>query len=198
MMSKLKIQLYGDAVLRQPTTPVHKMSVKIQKTVQDMFDTLYAFQCCGLAAPQVGVSKQIFVLDCATPTQRYGQMVFINPKIVRKSGACLSQEGSPSFLGALLEVKRYHTITIRFQDLSGKQQELTVSADEHPLLCRAIQHEMDHLNGILICDRVADIEAANQALKEKNLPPIDTTKLVVDPVLDEAFSLLENPIALVE
>jgi peptide deformylase len=197
-MAKLKIQIYGDAVLRQPTTPVLKMSVKIQKTVQDMFDTLHAFHCCGLAAPQVGVSKQIFVLDCATDTQRYGQMVFINPKIVRKSGACLSQEGSPSFLGALLEVKRYNTITIRFQDMQARNQEMTVCADEHPLLCRAIQHEMDHLNGILICDRVVDVEATNALLKEKNLPLIDPNRLVVDAVLDEAFAQLEDPVALVE
>jgi peptide deformylase len=197
-MAKLKIQIYGDAVLRQPTTPVHKMSVKIQKTVQDMFDTLHAFHCCGLAAPQVGVDKQIFVLDCATDTQRYGQMVFINPKIVRKSGACLSQEGSPSFLGALLEVKRYNSITIRFQDMQARNQEMTVSADEHPLLCRAIQHEMDHLNGILICDRVVDVEATNAILKEKNLPLIDPNRLVVDAVLDEAFAQLETPVALVE
>ena len=198
MMSKLKIQIYGDAVLRQPTTPVHKMSLKIQKTVQDMFDTLYAFQCCGLAAPQVGVDKQIFVLDCSTVAQRYGQMVFINPKIVRKSGACLSQEGSPSFLGALLEVKRYHTITVRFQDLQGKSKELTVSVDEHPLLCRAIQHEIDHLNGILICDRVADVEASNAVLAEKKLPAIDVSRLVVDSALDEAFAQLEDPVAVVE
>ena len=197
-MAKLKIQIYSDAVLRQPTTPVHKMSVKIQKTVQDMFDTLHAFHCCGLAAPQVGVSKQIFVLDCATDTQRYGQMVFINPKIVRKKGACLSQEGSPSFMGALLAVKRYNEITIRFQDMQARHQEMTVSADEHPLLCRAIQHEMDHLNGILICDRVVDVEATNAILKEKNLPLIDPNRLVVDTVLDEAFAQLENPTALVE
>ena len=197
-MAKLKIQIYGDAVLRQPTTPVHKMSVKIQKTIQDMFDTLHAFHCCGLAAPQVGVSKQIFVLDCATDTQRYGQMVFINPKIVRKSGACLSQEGSPSFMGALLAVKRYNSITIRFQDMQARNQEMTVSADEHPPLCRAIQHEMDHLNGILICDRVVDVEATNAILKEKNLPLIDPSRLVVDAVLDEAFAQLENPTALVE
>ena len=197
-MAKLKIQIYGDAVLRQPTTPVHKMSVKIQKTIQDMFDTLHAFHCCGLAAPQVGVSKQIFVLDCATDTQRYGQMVFINPKIVRKSGACLSQEGSPSFMGALLAVKRYNSITIRFQDMQARNQEMTVSADAHPLLCRAIQHEMDHLNGILICDRVVDVEATNAILKEKNLPLIDPSRLVVDAVLDEAFAQLENPTALVE
>jgi peptide deformylase len=198
MMAKLKVLQYGDPVLRQVAEPVHKVSSKIQKLIGDMFETMYAQNGCGLAAPQVGVSKQIFVLDCSSETKRYGQMVFINPKIVRKKGACLSHEGCLSFPEVFVDVKRYSEITVRFQDVKGRSQEMTVKLAEHPLLCRAIQHEMDHLNGILFVDLAVDQHGADVLLKAKNLPSIDLSKTVVDAALDEAYALLENPVAVTE
>jgi peptide deformylase len=198
MMAKLKVLQYGDPVLRQVAEPVHKVSSKIQKLIGDMFETMYAQNGCGLAAPQVGVSKQIFVLDCSSETKRYGQMVFINPKIVRKKGACLSHEGCLSFPEVFVDVKRYNEITVRFQDVKGRSQEMTVKLAEHPLLCRAIQHEMDHLNGILFVDLAVDQHGADVLLKAKNLPSIDPTKTVVDVALEEAYALLENPVAVTE
>lgn len=198
MMAKLKVLQYGDPVLRQVAEPVHKVSSKIQKLISDMFETMYAQNGCGLAAPQVGVSKQIFVLDCSTETKRYGQMVFINPKIVRKKGACLSHEGCLSFPEVFVDVKRYNEITVRFQDVKGRSQEMTVKLTEHPLLCRAIQHEMDHLNGILFVDLAVDQHGADILLKAKNLPGVDASKTVIDTVLDEAYALLENPVAVTE
>lgn len=198
MMAKLKVLQYGDPILRQVAEPVHKVSSKIQKLIGDMFETMYAQNGCGLAAPQVGVSKQIFVLDCSSETKRYGQMVFINPKIVRKKGACLSHEGCLSFPEVLVDVKRYNEITVRFQDVKGRSQEMTVKLAEHPLLCRAIQHEMDHLNGILFVDLAVDQHGADVLLKAKNLPSIDPAKTVVDVALEEAYALLENPVAVTE
>lgn len=198
MMAKLKVLQYGDPILRQVAEPVHKVSSKIQKLIGDMFETMYAQNGCGLAAPQVGVSKQIFVLDCSSETKRYGQMVFINPKIVRKKGACLSHEGCLSFPEVFVDVKRYNEITVRFQDVKGRSQEMTVKLAEHPLLCRAIQHEMDHLNGILFVDLAVDQHGADVLLKAKNLPSIDPAKTVVDVALEEAYALLENPVAVTE
>jgi peptide deformylase len=198
MMAKLKVLKYGDPVLRQVAEPIHKFSPKIQKLIGDMFDTMYAENGCGLAAPQVGVSKQLFVLDCSNETKRYGKMVFINPKIVRKKGACLSHEGCLSFPEVFVDVKRYNDITVRFQDMKGKSQELSVKLEEHPLLCRAIQHEMDHLNGILFVDLAVDQHGADVLLKAKQFQGVDPAKNVIDPALDEAYSHLENPVAVTE
>lgn len=186
-MTVLPVVTYGEEVLRKPAEKVHKVSAKIQKLVSDMFDTMYEQNGCGLAAPQVGVSKQIFILDCTTEDQQMPQMVFINPKIVRKKGAIISYEGCLSFPDIFVEVKRYQEITVRYLDLKGRSQELTV--DDGSLLCRAIQHEMDHLEGILFTDHVIDEAAMNKKLEEKKLPLIDPSCRIPEPELDEALKV---------
>jgi peptide deformylase len=186
-MAILPVVTYGNKVLRQPAEPVHKVSAKIQKLVADMFDTMYNEDGCGLAAPQVGVSKQLFILDCSTDTQEMPKMVFINPRIVRKKGALVSYEGCLSFPGVFVEVKRYKEITVRFMDEKGRNQELTV--DDGSLLCRAIQHEMDHLTGILFTDHVIDEATMNKKLTENKLPLIDGTCRIQEPELDAALAL---------
>ena len=184
-MAILKVVEYGEDVLRQPAEKVTKVSAKIQKLVSDMFDTMYAYNGCGLAAPQVGVSKRIFVLDCSTDEDPMPQMVFINPVIVKKSGAVISREGCLSFPEVYTDVKRYDTVTVRYMDMKGKQKELTVQ--EGTLLCRAIQHELDHLDGVLFVDHVIDRFSTDQQLKEHNLPPIDPDKIMDEPELDAAL-----------
>lgn len=185
-MTVLKIVTYGDPVLRQPAEPVHKVSAKIQKLVSDMFDTMYANNGVGLAAPQVGVSKRIFVLDCTTDEEPAAQLVFINPRIVRKKGACISYEGCLSFPEVFTEVKRYNEVTVRYMDLKGKTQEMTVPTGS--LLCRAIQHEMDHLDGVLFVDHVVDRFSTGKLLAEKQLPPIDPERILAEPDLEAALS----------
>lgn len=184
-MAVLKVVEYGNDVLREPAEKVTKVSAKIQKLVSDMFDTMYAYNGCGLAAPQVGVSKRIFVLDCSTDDEPMSQMVFINPAITRKSGAVVSREGCLSFPGVYTEVKRYDTVTVRYMDMKGKQKEIVVQ--EGTLLCRAIQHELDHLNGVLFVDHVIDRFGTDEQLKEHNLPPIDPGKILDEPELDVAI-----------
>jgi peptide deformylase len=184
-MAVLKVLTYGDPVLRQPTEKVHKVSAKIQKLVADMFDTMYAQNGVGLAAPQVGVLKKIFVLDCTTEDNVLPKMVFINPTLVRKSGAILSREGCLSFPEVFTEVKRYDTVTVRYMDISGKPREMTVEGGG--LLCRAIQHEFDHLEGVLFVDHVVDQAEADQQLKEHHLPPIDPTFIKEEPDLDKVL-----------
>ena len=191
-MSKRPIVTYGHPALRQVAQPVHKVSAKIQKLVQDMMDTMYAANGCGLAANQIGEDRAVFVLDCGTKTNPLPAMVFINPRIVRKKGVCLSREGCLSFPEVFVDVKRYSDITVRFMDLKGRQQEMTVTLAQQPLLCRAIQHEMDHLNGIVFVDHVMDQYGTDELLKQHNLPPIDPAKLRKDEVLDALFAETPN------
>ncbi|MFN7311053.1 MAG: peptide deformylase [Vampirovibrionales bacterium] len=175
-MSKLNVVKYGNPVLRTPAKRVLKVSAKIQKLVFDMMETMYANNGCGLAAPQVGESLSIFVLDCSSESKKYPAMVFINPKIVKSKGACKSHEGCLSFPEVFVDVKRHAELTIRYQDLKGRQQEMSVNVKDDPLLCRAIQHEMDHLNGILFIDYVIDYYGTDEILRQKGLPPIEKAK----------------------
>lgn len=181
-MAVLKVLEYGDPVLRKPTEKVHKISAKVKKLVSDMFDTMYQQQGVGLAAPQVGVSKRLFVLDCTTDEKQLPQMVMINPIIVKKWGAIESKEGCLSFPGVYTMVKRYENIVVRYMDLNGKRQEMTVEGGG--LLCRAIQHEYDHLEGVLFVDHIMDMDDAAQQLEEHNLPPIDPQRIIEEPDLD--------------
>lgn len=192
-MTVLKVYEYGENVLRTPAEPVHKVSAKIQKLAADMFDTMYAHNGVGLAAPQVGVSKRLFVLDCSTEDNPLPQMVLINPKIVRKKGACLSREGCLSFPEVFTDVKRYDTVTVRFMDLKGKTREMTV--ENGTLLCRAIQHELDHLDGVLFVDHVVDRFGTDKLLAQHNLPPIQPEKILAEPELDALLTekLTANP-----
>ncbi len=184
-MAVLKVINYGEPVLRQEAEKVTKVSAKIQKLVADMFDTMYAYNGCGLAAPQVGELKRIFVLDCSTDENPMPQMVFINPVIVKRDGAIISREGCLSFPGVYTDVKRYGSVTVRYMDMKGKTQ--TMTAQEGTLLCRAIQHELDHLNGVLFVDHVIDRFTTDQLLSEHQLPPIEPEKMIEEPELDQAL-----------
>lgn len=188
-MAILKVVEYGEDVLRQPAEKVTKVSAKIQKLVADMFDTMYAYNGVGLAAPQVGVLKRLFVLDCSTDEQPMPQMVFLNPVIVKKNGAIISREGCLSFPGVYTDVKRYETVTVRYMDMKGKTREMVV--EEGTLLCRAIQHELDHLNGVLFVDHVIDRFSTDQQLKENKLPPIEAEKILDEPDLDKALQAVK-------
>ncbi|MDX2084172.1 MAG: peptide deformylase [Candidatus Melainabacteria bacterium] len=186
-MAVKKILRYGDPVLRKKAEKVHKISAKIKQLVQDLFDTMYAAENgVGLAAPQIGVSKRVFVLDCGTDEDPLPPMVFINPVIVRREGAVLSREGCLSFPDVYTDVKRYGNITVRFTDLSGRPKELTVEAGT--LLNRAIQHELDHLDGVLFVDHVVYREEVEQALKEQELPPIEPERILQEPELDAVLA----------
>lgn len=186
-MAVLKVVQYGDPVLRQPTEKVHKVSAKIKALVADMFDTMYAYNGVGLAAPQVGSLKRVFVLDCSTDEDPLPQMVFINPVIVKKSGAVVSREGCLSFTDVYTDVKRYCDVTVRYMDMSGKMREMT--AEGGSLLSRAIQHEFDHLEGILFVDHVIDRFGTEEQLLQHALPGIDPNKILNEPDLDQALVL---------
>jgi len=191
-MSIKKIVKYGEATLRQPSKEVSKLSKKIQTLVYDLIDTMYAQNGVGLAAPQIGENLRVFVIDVSTGNQPLNPIVFINPKIIHKSGACSSYEGCLSFPEAYTDVKRYANVKVKAIDLKGKP--FVIEAQDGSLLARAIQHEFDHLDGILFVDHCRNRFEADKILTEKGLAPIDANRLIAEPELEKALeSLPLNP-----
>ena len=191
-MSIRKIVQYGNETLRKKSKDVLKVSKKIQTLIHDMIDTMYANNGVGLAAPQVGENLRIFVIDVSTGNEPLNPMVFINPKIIEKSGACSSYEGCLSFPEAYTDVKRYANVKVKAIGSNGKP--FVLEAHDGSLLARAIQHEFDHLDGILFVDHCRSEFEANRILTEKGLNPIEKDKLLQEPELEKALeSLPVNP-----
>ncbi|NJK68135.1 MAG: peptide deformylase [Microcoleus sp. CSU_2_2] len=164
----LTIHTLGDRVLRQPAKRVKSVDAEIRQLVREMLQTMYSAEGIGLAAPQVGVHKQVVVIDCEPDNPDKPPLVLINPTIKVSSGeVCLFQEGCLSIPGVYLEVKRPEVIEVSYRDEYGRPQ--TLKATE--LLSRAIQHEMDHLNGVLFVDRVENKLALNEELVKNKFSP---------------------------
>ena len=189
-MAIKKVVRYGEKTLREPSKEVHKVSQKIKNLVQDMLDTMYSQNGVGLAAPQIGENLRIFVIDVSTGNEPLNPMVFINPKIIKKSGACLSNEGCLSFPEAYTEVRRYTNVMVKALDINGRS--FVMEAKDGTLLARAIQHEFDHLDGILFIDHCINRFEAEEVLKKYNLPPLQLEKLLEEPELAEAVDKLKE------
>jgi peptide deformylase len=142
---------YPDKRLRNKAEPVREITPEIRALVDDMAETMYAAPGVGLAAPQIGESVRIFVIDVAPSDQPSDLRVFINPEIVSREGVTTWEEGCLSFPGLHEEIERAEKVTVRAMGVDGKTFEL--SADG--LLAIAIQHENDHLEGTLMIDRVS-------------------------------------------
>ena len=155
-----------------------------------MLDTMYSQNGVGLAAPQIGENLRIFVIDVSTGNEPLNPMVFINPKIIKKSGACLSNEGCLSFPEAYTEVRRYANVMVKALDINGRS--FVMEAKDGTLLARAIQHEFDHLDGILFIDHCINRFEAEEVLKKYNLPPLQLEKLLEEPELAEAVDKLKE------
>lgn len=181
-MAVKKVLKYGEPSLREPSKEVHKVSKKIAELVQDLFDTMYTYNGVGLAAPQIGVNLRVYVIDASTKDNPMKPMVFINPKIIKKSGAIIEDEGCLSFPEAYTPVKRYKNVMVKAMDVNGRT--FTLEAYDGSLLSRAIQHEYDHLDGILFIDHCTNRFEANEVLRKYNLPPVDDDKLLSEPDLE--------------
>ncbi len=182
-MAIKKVLQYGDDILRQKSKEVTKVSRKIQILCEDLLDTMYAQNGVGLAAPQIGVSLRVFVIDVSNGSnEKLNPMVFINPKIIKKSGAVNSYEGCLSFPKAYTNVRRYKDVVVKALNQKGKS--FVLEAKEGELLARAIQHEFDHLDGILFIDHCRNRFEADSILKENNLPPICVEKLIKEDELE--------------
>ena len=192
-MAVLKVITYGNNILRTPSKEVLKISAKIQKLVDDMFDTMYANNGVGLAAPQVGFNYKIFVIDDSGEEEIPRPKVFINPRIVKKDGAVNSYEGCLSFPEVYINVRRCENIVIKAKDIKGRP--FTVEAKGGSLLARAIQHENDHLEGNLFIDHTRNRFETENILQEKGLPSIEAEKLLDEQELEEKIQKheAENP-----
>jgi len=153
-MAVREIIRYGDPVLRKICEPVEKIDGKIKGLVQDMLDSLRKAKGLGLAAPQVGVNQQIFIVDLSQVDFDAEPLVFINPEITDKQGEVAAEEGCLSFPGLYFEVSRAEQVTVRFQDLEGNHKQLKAMG----IAARAIQHEYDHLQGVLFIDHLSAAE----------------------------------------
>ncbi len=147
-MAVLEIRKEGDPVLREKAAPVEKVTKRIAKLIKDMEETMYAADGVGLAAPQVGVLLRIFVADAGE-----GPMTFINPVLVEGKGSQVDSEGCLSIPGVYGYVDRYESVVVTAQDAKGKSRRIEASG----LMARVIQHEMDHLDGILFTDKATGV-----------------------------------------
>lgn len=154
-MAKLHIHTYPDSILRFPSQEISGVDDQTRQLVDDMLETMVASDGIGLAAPQVGRSLAIFVVDVWWPeTKNLDQAkVFINPKIIKKVGSSRQAEGCLSLPGLKEYVDRASTITITAMDRDWKPFTLVAEG----LLSTAIQHEFDHLNGMTILDRLGPL-----------------------------------------
>lgn len=151
------IRTFGDPVLKAKAAPVTEIDGKIARLVDDMFDTLYTSDSgIGLAAPQIGVQKQIFVWDMDDEP-----MAIFNPEIVESSGEWVYDEGCLSIPGLYVEMLRPNHVLMRGVDLDGN----TIEVEASELAGRLFQHEIDHLNGVLMFDRMTP-EQRKQAMAE--------------------------------
>jgi peptide deformylase len=152
------LRLFGDPVLKQRAREVDDFDADLVTLVHGMYDTMDLEEGVGLAAPQVGVRKRLFTYDLH---EGDGPGVVINPEIVERSGEVLSEEGCLSVPGYRFEVVRSERVTMRGLDLDG--DELVLEGDD--LLARMVQHEIDHLDGVLLLDRV-DPDVRREALRD--------------------------------
>jgi len=151
------IRTYPDPVLRTKTARVEKIDGSLDQLIEDMVATMHAAPGVGLAANQVGVSIQLAVIDVSSREEgekRHPLLVIINPEIIFQEGSIIEEEGCLSIPDYSEKVKRAARVKVRAQDRTGKSFE--VEADG--LLAKALQHEIDHLNGILFVDRLSSLK----------------------------------------
>ena len=154
-MAVLEIKEYPEKVLSQKAAPISEINKAVQRLIDDMIETMYAAPGIGLAAPQVGVSGRLIVIDVSIrEEEKTPLIVLINPEIVNAQGEIESEEGCLSLPDYNTMVKRSERIAVRGLNREGKAVEIEAEG----LLSRAFQHEIDHLNGILLIDRISSIK----------------------------------------
>ena len=154
-MSLRKIYQYPEPVLRQETKPITTFDENLKQLAEDMADTMYEAPGIGLAAPQIGESVKLIVVDISKDRDNEREyMTLVNPEIVAHEGFQIDEEGCLSVPELTSKVKRYKKITVSYQDQDGKPQELTTENR----FAVVLQHEIDHLNGILFIDHLSSLK----------------------------------------
>jgi peptide deformylase len=179
-MALLDIKTLGNPVLTTPAEPIRKVNAEIKTLISDMFETMYHTHGVGLAAPQVGISKRLFIID----TGDVKPFALINPVLEKGWDQITESEGCLSIPGVYMPVKRYKKV--RFSGRNEKDRAVTIEATG--LLARALQHELDHLDGKVFVDLVEDKEMLAEKIKimEARLASGETVAdIVLSSVRDE-------------
>jgi peptide deformylase len=153
-MALLKIVKYGDPVLETPGEHVTEFDERLKRLVSDMFETMYEAHGVGLAAPQVGVSQRLFVMDCSGGRDPEARVALINPVVLSVEGEQVGDEGCLSFPDIFFPVKRNLRAVVRAQDVNGEEFEY----DGLELEARCILHETDHCDGIVFLDHTTPLK----------------------------------------
>ena len=153
-MAILTICTYPEAILNKRAEPVTEIDEEVVRLVDHMAETMYSAPGIGLVATQVGVAKQVLVADIAPRRPESELIVLINPEIVAAEGEVIFEEGCLSVPDYQAEVKRHEKVTVRGLNLKGEEVELEAEG----LLAVVLQHEIDHLNGVLFIDRLSKLK----------------------------------------
>ena len=154
-MSQRKIVIEPDPILREKSATLEKVDNELRKLLDDMLETMYAAPGIGLAAVQVGILKRLIVIDISKDKEKKNPLFLINPEIISRSkNTSIHEEGCLSLPGHFAEIERPAECHIKFIDYGGKEKELTASG----LLATCIQHEVDHLNGVLFIDYLSKLK----------------------------------------
>ena len=169
----LKIYMLGQETLRTPAIRIVKVDDSIRQLAKNMLITMYSAKGIGLAAPQVGVQKRILVIDLNFEDQDAPPNVFINPEIISSSASLDTyEEGCLSIPGVYLNVLRPSSIKLSYRDEMGRPKKMNAEG----LMARCIQHEIDHLNGVLFVDKVTDQDELKKQLIENKFNENDVRK----------------------
>ena len=154
-MPQRKIVIEPDPILRKESEPIEKVDNDLRKLLDDMLETMYAAPGIGLAAVQVGILKRLIVIDISKDKEKKNPLFLINPEIVSKSkNTSIYEEGCLSLPGHFAEIERPAECQINFLDYNGKKKEISAKG----LLSTCIQHEVDHLNGVLFIDYLSKLK----------------------------------------
>ncbi len=151
-MSTREIRCLGDPVLRERAAPIDEVDKEVRRLIDDLTDTMYEADGVGLAAPQIGVPLRVFVYDVRDPDLPFGALV--NPVIVERSGTVKEEEGCLSIPGLSELVERSERVVVRGLDEKGREVEIVAEG----LFSRCLQHECDHLDGVLFIDHVSPLK----------------------------------------
>lgn len=153
-MSVAKIRVYPDPILQTKAAEIASIDGRIANLADEMTQTMYAAPGVGLAAPQVGVSERLIVVDVKTPEEKKGLITLINPEIIEMEGHVVDEEGCLSLPGFRENIARAERVLVRGYDLNEQQQEIEATG----LLAVVLQHEIDHLEGILLLNRISRLK----------------------------------------
>jgi len=153
-MAVLKIRKYPEKILKQKASPVTSFNGDLQTLIDNMIETMYAAPGVGLAAPQVGVSRRLAVIDVSTKESEMPLLVLVNPRFLKKEGVIEFEEGCLSFPEYTTRIERAEMVVVSALDREGRQVEIEAEG----LLAIALQHEIDHLDGVLLIDRISPIK----------------------------------------